>query len=71
MPPLRQRKEDIPELAGFFTKRFAGELKKKVANLDPAAEKLLKRYNWPGNIRELENTMERAILLHRRARHHL
>ena len=63
MPPLRQRKEDIPELAGFFTKRFAGELKKQVANLDPAAEKLLKRYNWPGNIRELENTMERAILL--------
>ena len=63
MPPLRQRKEDIPELAGFFIKRFAGKLKKKVASLDPAAEKLLKRYNWPGNIRELENTMERAILL--------
>ena len=63
MPPLRQRKEDIPELARFFIKRFAGELKKKVASLDPAAEKLLKRYNWPGNIRELENIMERAILL--------
>ena len=45
MPPLRQRKEDVPELAGFFIKRFAGELKKKVASLDPAAEKLLKRYN--------------------------
>ena len=63
MPPLRQRKEDISELAGFFIKRFAGELRKKIANVDPAAEELLKRYSWPGNIRELENTMERAILL--------
>ena len=63
MPPLRQRKEDIPELAGFFVKRFAGELRKKIAGIEPGAEKLLKRYNWPGNIRELENTMERAILL--------
>ena len=63
MPPLLQRKEDISELAGFFIKRFAGELRKKIANIDPAAEELLKRYSWPGNIRELENTMERAILL--------
>ena len=63
MPPLRQRKEDIPELAGFFVRRFAGELRKKIAGMEPGAEKLLKRYNWPGNIRELENTMERAILL--------
>ena len=63
MPPLRQRKEDISELAGFFVRRFAGELRKKIAGIEPSAEKLLKRYNWPGNIRELENTMERAILL--------
>ena len=63
MPPLRQRKEDIPELAGFFVRRFSGELRKKIAGIEPGAEKLLKRYNWPGNIRELENTMERAILL--------
>ena len=63
MPPLRQRKEDIPELAGFFVRRLAGELRKKIAGIEPGAEKLLKRYNWPGNIRELENTMERAILL--------
>ena len=63
MPPLRQRKEDIPELAGFFVRRFAGELRKKITGMEPGAEKLLKRYNWPGNIRELENTMERAILL--------
>ena len=63
MPPLRERKEDIPELAQFFTKRFGGELNKKVQTLDPGAEKLLKRHNWPGNIRELENTIERAVLL--------
>ena len=63
MPPLRQRKEDISELAGFFVRRFAGELRKKIAGIEPSAEKLLKRYNWPGNVRELENTMERAILL--------
>ena len=63
MPPLRQRKEDISELATFFIQRFAGGLRKKIAGVDPGAEKLLKRYNWPGNIRELENTMERAILL--------
>ena len=46
-----------------FIRRFAGELKKKIEGLDPDAQKLLMRYNWPGNIRELENTIERAMLL--------
>ena len=63
MPPLRERKEDIGQLAQTFIRRFSGELRKKVKGLDPAAEKLLQRYNWPGNIRELENTIERAVLL--------
>ena len=63
MPPLRERKEDIPQLAQFFTRRFGGELNKKVQGIEPTAEKLLKRHNWPGNIRELENTIERAVLL--------
>ena len=63
MPPLRERKEDIPELARFFTRRFAGEVNKKIQGIDGAGEKLLKRHNWPGNIRELENTIERAVLL--------
>ena len=63
MPPLRERKDDIVELAQFFIRRSAAELKKKIDGLDPAAERLLKRYAWPGNIRELENAIERAVLL--------
>src|SRR6516164_5938620 len=55
MPPLRERKDDIVPLANSFIKRFAGELNKKIEGLDPDAQKLLMRYNWPGNIRELEN----------------
>src|ERR1041385_6154417 len=63
MPPLRERKEDILALAMFFTKKFAGELKKKIDGIDPEAQKMLMRYNWPGNIRELENAIERALLM--------
>src|SRR5918998_5485220 len=63
MPPLRERKEDIAALANFFIRRFAGELKKKIVGPQPDALKLLMRYHWPGNIRELENAIERAMLL--------
>ena len=63
MPPLRERKDDIVPLANSFIRKFSGELKKKIDGLDADAQKLLMRYNWPGNIRELENTMERAMLL--------
>src|SRR5690606_9033702 len=63
MPPLRERKDDIVPLANSFIKKFSGELKKKIEGLEPEAQKLLMRYNWPGNIRELENTIERAMLL--------
>src|SRR5216117_3519860 len=63
MPPLRERKDDIVPLANAFMRKFAGELKKKIETIEPDAQKLLMRYNWPGNIRELENTIERAILL--------
>src|SRR6266511_1183463 len=63
MPPLRDRKDDIVPLATSFIHKFAGELKKKIDGLEPEAQKLLMRYNWPGNIRELENTIERAMLL--------
>ena len=63
IPPLRERKEDIDALAQTFIRRFCGELRKKVTGLEPAAEHLLHRHNWPGNIRELENAIERAVLL--------
>jgi DNA-binding NtrC family response regulator len=63
MPPLRERKEDILPLAMSFVRRFGSELKKKLDGLDNEAQKMLVRYNWPGNIRELENAIERAALL--------
>jgi transcriptional regulator with GAF, ATPase, and Fis domain len=63
MPPLRERKDDIVPLANAFIRRFTAELKKKIDGLVPEAQKVLMRYNWPGNIRELENTIERAMLL--------
>jgi DNA-binding NtrC family response regulator len=63
MPPLRERKEDILPLAMWFIRRFGSELKKKLDGCDTEAQKMLMRYNWPGNIRELENAIERAALL--------
>ena len=63
MPPLRERKEDILPLAMWFIRRFSSELKKKLDGCDTDAQKMLMRYNWPGNIRELENAIERAALL--------
>jgi two-component system response regulator AtoC len=63
MPPLRDRKDDIAALAEFFVRRFSDELKKKVDAVDPEALKVLLRHHWPGNIRELENVIERAVLL--------
>src|SRR5437764_5300431 len=63
MPPLRERKDDIVPLANTFIRKFSAELKKKIDGVEPDAQKLLMRYNWPGNIRELENTIERAMLL--------
>ncbi len=63
MPPLRERKEDILPLAMWFVRRFSSELKKKLDGFDSDAQKMMIRYNWPGNIRELENAIERAALL--------
>ena len=60
---LRERKDDIVPLANTFIRRFAGELKKRIDRTRTGRQKLLMRYNWPGNIRELENTVERAMLL--------
>jgi len=63
MPPLRERKDDILALTQAFVRKFTGELKRKVDGIAPDAQKALARYHWPGNIRELENAIERAVLL--------
>jgi two-component system response regulator AtoC len=63
VPPLRERKEDILPLAKHFIDQFAAELKKDVRSIEPSAIRLLKRHTWPGNIRELQNTIERAVLM--------
>jgi two-component system response regulator PilR (NtrC family) len=63
MPPLRDRKEDIPLLTQHFLRRFAQETGKEITGITPEAERLLINYPWPGNVRELENTIERAVSL--------
>jgi transcriptional regulator with PAS, ATPase and Fis domain len=63
LPPLRQRKGDILLLTYFFQKRSSEELNKKIREIHPLALKQLTEYTWPGNIRELENTIERAVLM--------
>ena len=63
IPPLRERKDDIPLLADFFRRRFCGDLKKNVQGISKGAFSLLQRYQWPGNVRELENCIERAVLM--------
>jgi len=63
IPPLRDRPEDIPMLAAFFTARFSERVKRRVAGISPKARACLLRYPWPGNVRELENAIERAVVL--------
>ncbi len=63
LPPLRQRRDDIPALAAFFARGFGRDLGKGDLELGPAAGALLQRYDWPGNVRELRNLMERAAVL--------
>ncbi len=63
MPPLRQRKTDIPLLANHFLKKYARKNNKSIKGFTTEALKLLQDYDWPGNVRELENTIERAVIL--------
>jgi two-component system, NtrC family, response regulator AtoC len=63
LPPLRERREDILPLAQHFVTQFNQKLNRRVQGLTPKAELLLESYNWPGNIRELRNVIERAIIL--------
>ena len=63
LPPLRERRGDIPLLVGYFIDVFNRKLKKKIEGLSSEAMPILMAYSWPGNVRELENVIERAILL--------
>jgi two-component system response regulator GlrR len=63
LPPLRERKEDIPLLAEHFLKRFSQQMKKEVKGVTPAAMQKLMLYDWPGNVRELENTIEYSVAM--------
>ncbi len=63
LPALRERVSDIPLLANHFLEKFAKQYKKPIVALEPAAVQLLKRYAWPGNIRELEHAIEQAVVL--------
>ncbi|MBM3235210.1 sigma-54-dependent Fis family transcriptional regulator [Candidatus Poribacteria bacterium] len=62
LPPLRERKQDIPILACHFLEEYSKEANKNVSNISPEAMALLVNYNWPGNIRELENLIERIVV---------
>jgi formate hydrogenlyase transcriptional activator len=65
VPPLRDRRSDIPQLAMFFLSRYARNLGKKMEGISAAATERLKSYLWPGNVRELQNIIERALILSR------
>ncbi len=63
LPPLRQRQEDIPVLAQFFLQKFASKYKREIHKIDASAIQKLKKHSWPGNIRELEHVIEKAVIL--------
>jgi DNA-binding NtrC family response regulator len=63
LPPLRERKEDLPELVNFFISKYDQEFGKRVKGIEESALTLLREYHWPGNIRQLESVVERAILM--------
>src|SRR5262249_40552836 len=63
IPPLRQRREDIPLLVEYFVDRYASKAGKKITAIDEATMDLLQSYPWPGNIRELQNVIERSVIV--------
>jgi nitrogen regulation protein NR(I) len=63
LPPLRERKEDIPELVRYFIHLFCSEVNRQVREISPKALEKLMRYPWPGNVRELENSVKRAMVI--------
>ena len=63
LPPLRERREEIPLLARVFLERFRKTMEKPIEGIEPAAMAQMEAYDWPGNVRELENTVERSVAL--------
>jgi transcriptional regulator with GAF, ATPase, and Fis domain len=63
LPPLRDRREDIPLLASYFVQKYSQQGNRPVSGISPEAHALLKQYDWPGNVRELQNALERAVVL--------
>jgi formate hydrogenlyase transcriptional activator len=63
LPPLRERREDIAELAGYFTRKFAARLGKPVVTIPQDVMTALEQHDWPGNIRELQNVIERGVIM--------
>jgi DNA-binding NtrC family response regulator len=63
VPPLRKRKEDIPMLVEYFVERFAEKMGKRIGSINNKSLELCQKYDWPGNIRELQNTIERSVVL--------
>ena len=63
VPPLRNRKEDIPMLVEYFVQRYAEKARKQITKIDKNTLKLCQSYSWPGNIRELQNIIERSVIL--------
>jgi DNA-binding NtrC family response regulator len=62
LPPLRDRKEDVPLLASHFLQKFSEENHKSISHISPEALEILLQYSWPGNVRELQHTIERAVI---------
>jgi formate hydrogenlyase transcriptional activator len=63
IPPLRERREDIPLLVRHFVQKYGRRMKRRIDAIPASAMKALSEYHWPGNVRELENFMERAVIL--------
>ena len=63
LPPLRERKDDVLPLARAFLKRFAAQADRTLGDFSPAAAERLRSYNWPGNVRQLQNEVQRAVLM--------
>src|SRR5690606_8993360 len=63
LPPLRERRDDLVALIGHFLKRFNEKLGKNIQRVEPACFAALRGYSWPGNIRQLENVLERMVVM--------